>query len=230
MKKWLWMAWPLVAAAALAVGLRSRGSGAEVSMPPRVLKPMITDLRLSLLGPRSGARTEVRVLRVEGRVEGTGASSARVELGFLEGGEYRASKTITVPVGRDFSDAVNLPGDGPFIFYAGIVRLFSVARAEDIAVRPMAGRDLGRGSRLVLVIHLFDDRGRRMDGRVTVYQGTSIIGETHTAGGQAGIYDLPSGEYLVQATALNDWRASDTLRLRFDGSPQHFNLGPRPPE
>jgi len=227
MRTWLWtglLAMTLVASEAV---LGSRGTGAELEPVPRTVSPMATDLRITLLGPARGARTEVNLVRIEGRVEGTAPFGARVEFGYMQGGQYIACKTVPVPVGSNFSEVIEIPGEGACTVYAGVVRFISLARVEDVGVRPAEGRDLGTGSRLSATLRLVDDRGRLIDGRVVVYQGETIIGETHTVAGRAQIYDLPVGEYLVRATSSGAFTGSGTFRIVSDG-PVFYNVGMRP--
>jgi len=210
-----------VAALAVALGVTiARGADPQLKAAPRVMQPMPVELRVTVSKPMPGARAEVHWIRVQGRVElrSGAAREARVEMGFMRGREYVASKTITVPVGGGFSEMLEMPGDGPYTFYAGIVRLSSVVRSDDVGLRPAAGRDLSSGSRPTIRIHLADDRGRSMDGRVVVYQGGAIIGERHTVAGRAELYDLPAGVYTVRATSVGGWTGSgDDVRVSSSG-------------
>jgi len=196
------------------------------------LQAMVSDVRVSLLGPRSGTRLEMPIMMVRGRVEGTGTaigSTARIEMGLKAGRDYVASKTISARVGNDFSTQLEMPGYGPYQFYIGVVRLEHVVRSEDIAVRSREGRDLSTGSRTSLRIRLADSRGRRLDGRVVVYQRASIIGERYTSNGIADMYDLAAGEYQVVATSTEGWTALPlTVRVSSDYYPT-YNLGLSPP-
>lgn len=134
---------------------------------------MVADVRVSLLGRRTGARLEVRRARVQGRVEASGGpvATARVEMGFRSGGEVVASKTFTARVGEEFSQWLELPGEGPCRFCIGVVELKHVVYSNDVGVRPMEGRDLRRGSRLAVTALRLDPRGRILESRLAVYQG-----------------------------------------------------------
>lgn len=187
----------------LLTGARGRGPQSEVKVAPPMVQAMPVDLRVEASAPAAGTKTETRWLRVRGRAErrsGT-ARAARVEFGLMRAGEHMASKTITVPVGTSFSDELEMPDDGPFTFYAGIVHLTSVVRSADVSLRPREGRDLGAGSRVAIRLRLADDRGRRVDGRVVVYQSGRIVGERYSSGGEALLWDLAPGVYLVRATS-----------------------------
>ncbi len=209
-----------------AVLLAQAVEGMRVKRP--ALQPLAPDLRLSLTAPAPGARTEVDVVRVEGRVEGTSpySSAARVEIGFVQSGQYVASTTISVPVGGTFSELVRMPGAGPHVVYAGIVHLTSVARVADVGVRPPM-RDLSTGSRQVAWVHLVDERGRRMDGRILVSQAGTAVGETHTSGGIAMVFDLAPGGYTLSATAIGGGTGSVSFRIP-GGSPVVCNITIRP--
>jgi hypothetical protein len=213
-----------VVVAALAVAALgatiARGADPQLKTVPRVMQSIPVELRVTVSKPMPGTRAEVHWIRVQGRVElrSGAAREARVEMGFMQGREDVASKTITVPVPGSFSEMLEMPGDGPYTFYAGIVRLSSVVRADDVGLRPPGGRDLSSGSRPTIRIQLVDDRGRIMDGRVVVYQGGAIIGERHTAGGRAELYDLAPGVYTVRATSIGGWTGSrDDVRVTSSG-------------
>lgn len=219
MQRWILGALALAAVTAAGVTLRATQAQPEIRTAPRELRALVSDLRLTLTRPPRGARAETRWVRVEGRVEATGVrpARARVELGVLQEREYWPVKTISVPVGAAFSEMMELPGDGPYTVYAGVVQLVSVVRVEDVAVRPPAGRDLGRGSHLSAQLRLADQRGRLMDGRIVVSQGGSIIGETHSSAGRALLYDLAPGEYVVNATSPGGLESiPTTIRVRSD--------------
>lgn len=229
--KWPGMSCAVVAAAAAIALVAWRGHATEVRAVGPALAPMLADLRVSVVTPRAGERTEVRAVMARGRVEASGgpAATARVELGLLSGGAPVVSKTVTVRVGEEFSETLAMPGDGPYTFYAGVVRLVNVVRAEDVALRPMAGRDLASGSRDSMLIRLSDDRGRIVDGRVTVYQRGTLIGERWTVAGRAQLCDLAPGEYLANVTSLSGRTESRTVRVSSEGN-SVFNLSFPPSE
>ena len=200
MKRWL-------AAVVLGLGVAALGASARavaIRSAPRTMTAMVSDVRVELVAPLAGAQTEVRWVRVRGRVTATGApaTTARVEMGLLSLGQCLSSRTITARVGEEFSEFLEMPGDRPYTFYVGVVRLVNVVRSNDVRLRPMAGRDLSVGSRRSLLVHLTDDRGRSVEGRVVARQGGVIIGEAHTAGGRVQLYDMTPGEYVISATAL----------------------------
>lgn len=184
------------------------------------MQVMVSNVQVSLSQPLAGARLEQRMMLVQGKVEGTGVaagSMARIEMGLKSASDYAASKTISVRVGNAFSAQLEMPGDGPYQFYIGVVRLENVVRSENVAIRPREGRDLSTGTVNNLRIVLADDRGRRLDGRVVVYRAGAIIGEAHTAAGRAEIYDLAAGEYQINATSNNGWTApSENVRVSRD--------------
>jgi len=215
MKSWV-IALALCLAAAAAVW------ASEVVVRPAraALSPMLPDLHVTLLTPAAGGTTEVRAMRLEGKVESRSGrvTAARVEIGVLGEGEPQALKTITVPVGANFTTWVQLPGDGPYTVYAAAIQVISQARSADVRVRPMEGRDLSVGASESVLIPLTDARGRRLDGRVTVYQGATIIGERWTVEGRAVLHDLPAGEYTVRATCLSG--VTETRTLRLPGGPR----------
>jgi len=224
--------WLLVAGlAAGAVALWA--ADVQVRRAPVTMQPMVSDLRVALLGPRSHARTEVALVRAQGRVEGTGPvpGVARVEMGFRRGEQYLVSKTISVPVGASFSELVSMPEDGSATFYVAVVKYSHLVYSDDVGVRPREGRDLSSGSRACARIRLADDRGRRLDGRVVVRQGATLVGERYTVGGNAELYDLAPGEYQVTATSSGDLITPLplTIRLRSGETPVCvLGLAPRP--
>ena len=97
-----------------------------------------------------------------------------LDLGVLMNGFY-GDAAITVPVGSEFSETLIMPGDGPYTFYAAVVSYRHLVRSEDVMIRPPEGRDCSRGSRAALRVHLADDRGRSLDGRVVLRQGAAEI-------------------------------------------------------
>ena len=212
----------------IALGLGARASEPVVRPARPAMTPMVADVRVSLLAPRGGAKIEVRRVRVQGRVEATGgpATTARVEMGFRSGAEYLSSKTITARVGEEFSQWLELPGDGPYTFYIGVVKLAHVVHSENVGVRPRADRDLSRGSRLAVSLHTNDPRGRRLECRIAVYQGAALVGDAYTAGGVADLYDLARGDYTVRVTANDGGTVLYPMRVLSDRSVQVVTVSP----
>jgi len=212
--------WWLLAAAGCGGWLAAAWAAEPTFRPAQPsLQPMVADVRVAVMGPRGGTRVEVRAVRAWGRVEGGFAGSrARVELGFRQGEEYLVSKTITVPVGSEFSETLIMPGDGPYTFYAAVVSYRHLVRSEDVMIRPPEGRDCSRGSRAALSVHLADDRGRSLDGRVVLRQGAAVYTEGHTAGGDVEFCDLPGGEYFLTAASTGGLSAPGrTVRVPGSG-------------
>jgi hypothetical protein len=224
-----------VAVAVAAGGIFIGAAWAQVKFKTAqpTMQVMVSNVKVSLSQPLAGTRLEQRMMLVRGQVEGTGVaagSKARIEMGFKSGIDYVASKTILVRVGSAFSAQLEMPGDGPYQFYIGVVRLENVVLSDNVAVRPREGRDLSAGTVNNLRIVLADERGRRLDGRVVVYRAGAIIGETNTAAGRAEIYDLAAGEYQIKATSNNGWTAPlENVRVSA-GSPSTYIVTLIPPE
>lgn len=85
----------------------------------------------------------------------------------------------------------------------------STMSVQGAAVNPGAApRNLGTGQRASVLGTAQDQRGRRVEGSVTVTQAGRTIGTVSTTGGSFTCFDLPAGSYNVSFRALTGQQAS----------------------
>jgi hypothetical protein len=76
-----------------------------------------------------------------------------------------------------------------------------------------APRNLGTGQRASVLGTTQDQRGRRVEGTVTVTQAGRTIGTVSTTGGAFTCFDLSSGSYTLSFTAIGGQRASSNVNV-----------------
>ena len=79
--------------------------------------------------------------------------------------------------------------------------------------RTAAARNLGTGQHAAILGRTQDQRGRRVEGSVTVQQGNQSIGTVSTTGGSFTAFDLPPGQYSLSFTALTGQRTTGTVTV-----------------
>jgi hypothetical protein len=74
-------------------------------------------------------------------------------------------------------------------------------------------RNLGSGQRASVLGTTQDQRGRRVEGTVTVTQAGRTIGTVSTTGGSFTCFDLSAGSYTLSFTAIGGQRASSNVNV-----------------
>jgi len=112
------------------------------------------------------------------------------------GGATGGPQTVTVQDGKTASITLTLKD--PVTVTATVT---AGSDSERTGATQLAGvkqtKDLGSGKVLRVAGTCRDEKGVLINGTVTVYQGSTVIGESKTAAGKYSIYDLAPGSYKL---------------------------------
>ncbi len=130
----------------------------------------------------------------------------------VQGGAGAIVRGAQVPGARP------VPGQGPrpIVVTPGGARPTPVGTtmtAQGANVQLGAPRNLGTGQRAAVLGTTQDQRGRRVEGTITVTEAGRTIGTVSTTGGSFTCFDLAAGSYSLSFTAISGQRASQNVSV-----------------